>query len=229
MMSTRKHRGQLSVWGYIRNNYSEEFPVELLQLCFAMYFINIDSWDRKLSNLLFAFHENKVELDNNARGWPNCFGKSVFSRYDFMEWKFKISYGPHLKRYHRAIYIGIIEADRAINFRQNTAKFCRSKNGMAFYVVDGKIYGDAVVYDSNHGEYAKSKISLIKEHDLVIMTLDLNPPKGTLSFKTGKCNDEGDEEMMDHGIAFDSIDVDKKYRMAISMWTSLDFVEILSD
>ena len=44
-------------------------------------------------------------------------------------------------------------------------------------------------------------------------------------FLKRKYNDEGNEIMIDHGIAFNCIDVDKKYRLAVSM--RRDFVEII--
>ena len=83
--------------------------------------------------------------------------------------------------------------------------------GMGLYLYNGQKYKHKLV------DTFYTDSSSIQENDIVIMTLDLTASNGTLSFKTGKSNDEGNERLIDHGLAFENIDVNKDYRMAVSM------------
>ena len=89
--------------------------------------------------------------------------------------------------------------------------------GMGFYLHDGEKYNDKEI-DNDYIEH-----SSIVGHNVVIKRLDLSTSKGTESFKTPKLSDD----MIDHGVAFDDIDVNKDYRMAVCMWSSKYKVEII--
>ena len=59
------------------------------------------------------------------------------------------------------------------------------------------------------------------------MILILTKETGTLAFKTCKSNDKDDVTTTDHGVAFDGIDVNKNYRMAVTMWDKKNSVQIV--
>ena len=212
---SEKQKAELSVW----RNYNK-IPIELLKLCLKMYFVRIDSWNKELSKSIFAINKLTLSLNRSATGYPNAFGNVIVRKSEIMEWKFKIPLGDHV-----AIVFGIIEADKARNDIQTD--FCSvwgdANYGVGFYTYNGKKYSGTVIQiGHDYAEY-----SSIKDHDIVIMTLDLKSEKGKLSFKTGKSNDENNGILINHGVAFGDIDVDKDYRMGICMFSAKYFVEIL--
>ena len=231
----REIKAELSVYGYIRENYGhfEAIPVELLQLCLEMYLIKLDSWSTKLSNTRYQFNKNGLAAlganDNNPgdlfslKTFPNAFGDLVIGKGELMEWKFNRNSQRNFK--DAAVMIGIIEEDKTKQARDNIGNFfaCykRTEGGRSFYPHNGKKYGSKCLAN----DYIDSNmLEKVADHETVMMKLDMTRNKGILSFKTG--NAEKDE-FIDHGIAFNDIDVEKKYRMAVSLWGKSETVQIV--
>ena len=216
---SRAQRAENAIYGWIRGNCNnhKRIPIELLQLCFEMYFIKMDSWSQQLSDPLFIIDKKALSLGKDGH-YPNAFGDLVLSRGDFMEWKFEIK-STYCKK--RPIAIGIIEADKARNDLDDDFRG-RNHPGIGFYLYDGtKCYNERmfIVQDQYAG------YSSVDGHDIVQMTLDLTGSNGVLSFKSGK---SADEELINYGIAFDNIDVTKHYRMDVCFWDCRYFVELIS-
>ena len=115
----RKYAHELTVYGYIRINYtSNEIPEELVHLCFLMYFINIDVWNPAKSFDLS--NENRIahfNYDIGERGWKPIFGSIFVAKGEVQTWK--------LKRYERddaTMHYGIIVVID-INSREDSNSF----------------------------------------------------------------------------------------------------------
>ena len=118
--------------------------------------------------------------------------------------------------------IGVIEEDKAEKARDNFG-ITKTEGGRAYNCDLGTIsasHTDIKPYIQNTLFFGE-----VMKHDMVIMTLDLTGIQGTLSYKTGYFDHE--DEMLDHGIAFNRIDVNKKYRMAISLWNLVEDIQII--
>ena len=197
--------------------------MELLQLCLKMYLIDSDSWSVQLSNPCYNFDENGLATVEDDRGaFPSAFGDLVIGKGESMEWKFKLK----TKAGANAIMIGVIEEDKAEKARDTLGEFfaCinKTEGGRSFYCYLGTKYASHGV-DTN-AYIGDTIFEKVKHHNMVIMTLDMTENKGILSFKTGKFKDD---EIIDHGVAFNDIDVEKKYRMAVSLWSALENVQIV--
>ena len=82
---SKEKKAELSVWGWIRENYTNlsEIPTELIQLCLFMYFIKMDSWSKDSSDPTFIIDEQTISLDRE-QNYPNAFGDLVFRKGDMM-------------------------------------------------------------------------------------------------------------------------------------------------
>ena len=196
--------------------------MELLQFCLELYLIKIDSWNVSLSNSRYNFDDKRLAtVSSGGKTFPNAFGDLIVGNGEIMEWKFKLTNATEAK----PIMIGVIEEDKAELTRDKLGDFfaCTKKTegGRAYYCYLGMIYG------SNHkdqGYITDSFEETVKKHDMVIMVLDMSKDVNTLSFKSGYF---GKDELIDHGVAFDDIEPNKKYRMAISVYDEDDNVQII--
>ena len=179
----------------------------------------MDSWSKHLSDPVFVIKEQELSLAED-QNYPNAFGELVLIKNQFMEWTFEVT--STKLRFHIPAVIGIIEADKAKN--DLDLDFRGSEHpGMGFYLYTGKIYRHTGI------DYVDKPLQLFAGQETVAvkMTLDLTLSKGILSYKTGRSNDEGKMEFVDHGIAFDDIDANKSYRMAICFWERDLLVQML--
>ena len=221
-----KIKAEMSVYGYIRRHYRHfnEFPLELLQLCLQLYFMAMDSWNALKSHNRFTFQDGLATVSAGL-SHPNAFGNLLLSKGDMMEWKFEIC-GP----FPEATMIGIIDSDKAKpSMGHYFASYKNENHGMAYFCYDGKKCSSKCRQSDYVDESIRAQV--VAKHNKIIMILDMTGDKGLLSFKTGKDSDNLDD-FIDHGVAFDDIDVSKTYCMAVSMllqWRNLRTVKLVED
>ena len=104
------------------------------------------------------------------------------------------------------VIIGIVNSTKRDKHAKGLSPFMHSMDfdSCGIYTKDGRIYSCKI------DEYEKDYATRCDMNDILTMTLDMTGDEyGTVSFKM---NDT------DYGIAFDKIDVNKTYCMALSMF-----------
>ena len=226
-------QAELCIYGYVRKHYPNfyQVPVDLLKLCLAMYFGRVDEWDSELSDARYNFGENKLATINwiagQSNACPNAFGETVISEGDILEWKFRIA-GKNAGVMHaqnkKAIMIGIIESDAEYDTLQKSFAANSDKHdAYAYYCFNGQMWVNNEQYAGGKFQYISHEdFDLVVTHKMVVMTVDMTGYNGRISFKTGD-----DSNTIDHGIAYDGIDVNKKYRMAVAMMSEDASIQII--
>ena len=200
----------LLVYGYLRLhcNYhkNNNIPTDLETLCVSIYRnlldkdIKIehktDEWRQEISHKHLEFLESYNTVTKSL--WPNtcfnAFGSLMIGKGEIKIWKLKLfSIDP-------AVCIGIISADR---FHPNKDKlFFDEETSFGIYTRNGCKYQNK---EPKKADYFVN----CDQNDLIAMTLNMTGKEfGTLSFKKNNT---------DYGIAFDNIDLNKKYYIAVSI------------
>ena len=219
LLLNRKEKAVLLVHGFVRSCI-DSLPIELIELCLSMYFLVSDSWDDIKSSPIYTFSEDGIIEFKEKPVWRHpAFGKLAVAKGETMEWEFKITSTESNGYSWKAIMIGIIQSDK--NSKEIDGLFTSTPTGMAYYCHGGEKYNKngGVRYIQNA---IKSRIK--KDHKYVFMSLDMTEEKGTLSFKTSV---DG-KEYVDHGIAFDDIDADLDYSLAVALNTKQPGLQLLS-
>ena len=210
----------LCVHGFIRRYC--RISDELIQLCLLMYVTNTDMWDATLPMMKT---DRYYKFDNTQRvatlpekfSWRAAFGSIVVKKGSLQKWilnRLKLN-----SRIPGAI-IGIIEADWATvspgNFIRSNAYADYTYDAYALSLVTGqKCQGQ------NYGEYVGRNKYIV--YDTITMILDMrgidDDKYGTLSYKIGET---------DYGIAFDTIDLNTEFRLALSLCWDNDGYEIIA-
>ena len=225
MLSVRKQKAQLCVNGWIRENYinHDNIPLELYKLCFELYFLSMDSWSKTKSDSDYKFQDGLASFDAK-RTFLNAFGEFILSKGDVMEWKFEI--GGKLPA---PIFIGIIESEHASSSLAHYFghPLLKEKAGFAYYCYHTSLYGRETNYNRNL--YKRQYISPLelrddikKNHNQIIMTLDMTGNEALLSYKTGN----KEIEFIDHGVAY-KMDVTKKYCLAVAIHSDKQSLQIV--
>ena len=201
--NSKQDLGEKCINGYLRNNYADynQIPQDILRLLALFYIIPLDSWDKELSAQMIIDDEiGLIKADESQEGifnWYNAYGTDIVKNGMSNTWKFQVDtirQGNNDKSLW--VVIGIIERNK-ISVRQN---FIENGRGFAAYYGEIKQNGWAAVKKYGCKCYPASVIQ---------MNLDLTNENGTLSYVI---NGE------DFGIAFDGIDNDKEYCMAVSIF-----------
>ena len=204
----------LLVSGYLRlhcnHHKNENIPTDLEVLCHWMYnnlFADdieiehkMDEWRPGISHKQLEFIESCNTVTKSM--WPNtcfnAFGTLVISKGMIKVWRLKLfSIDPDL-------CFGIVDADR---FEENKNKlFFDEENSFGIYTKTGCKYQNK---DPMKADYIDREC---EQNDLITMTLNMTGVNeeefGILSYKINN---------MDYGVAFDNIDINKRYYMAISI------------
>jgi len=184
------------------------------------------------SNQLFQFKNyRKVQTIERIKPWNmscyHSFGQDIVTNGANKLWKFKIS-SANKQHQRSCVSIGIIEADKVCKFlssdRRNNACFNDEFNGgYCLYTGDWKKYHN----DTNHGmAFLKKREDVldITPNDVITVQLDLRPKyneNGNIENKCGVLRyilNGSDAVFRDDGIAFDDIDINKSYKVAIGMY-----------
>ena len=225
-------KAEFCVHGYVRMHYSNYYqvPMDLLKLCLAMYFGRVDEWDPKLADPRYIFAENKVATikwtDGVHGACPNAFGEIVVSEGDVLEWKFKIACknAYNHEQNKKAIMIGIIESDAANDiFSKSFAAESDKHDAYAYYCFNGQMWVNNEKYAGGKFQYVSYEdFATVVTHKMITMNVDMTGYQGRIAFKTGN-----DSTTIDHGVAYDGIDINKKYRMAVAMMSEDASIQII--
>ena len=211
---------ELCVYGYIRRYcISCQLPDALIQLCTLMFFVNIDTWNISGEFLPCAFYdigkENRLATRKKL-GWSNwkvIFGTFIVTKGEIQTWKLLADATSH-----RKAVVGVID----LNARGICEGYFPSAQGSydAFGLsLESKT---PVKTGMNTSYFRMVSMERVREADKIEMTLNMtvndNKKYGTLSFKL---NEE------DLGIAYDNLDIEKEYCLAVSVGVAGSEVEIV--
>lgn len=189
-----KHNVDLIISGFIRiHSNIENFPTDIQQLCTLMYFEEVDVWDASKSHNEFKFDTDANIVSRATSGYcRNAFGSMVIKKGNIKRWKLK------LLDIDPSIFIGIVDPESKPNINGG---FFNQNNTFALSTHSGMKYGN--------GQPLTIYSNKCKQNDIITMTLDMTRIyRGSLSFTI---NDNEYEQ------AFNTINVDKEYIMAISI------------
>ena len=206
------------VSGYLRqtNKYDIYFPLEIIHLCLIFYMIAIDQWNIELSDneqMSIDPKLNTITRVAERTNFFNAFGTVTLTKGDVHKWKFRIleardERSKTMKR--RFVDVGIIDASANVAGINHTHAFWQQPAGVLLSAIT---YHGAqcykTIFDSDIQEYGEFWTA---STDSIIMTLDLRAET------FGKLSIESDTE--DFGILYDKIDVNKQWRMALTMLLS---------
>ena len=211
------------VYGFMRRiDIDQEIPEDIKQLCLSFYRILRDKWNPAISNSSLKINNETGEIyvADGYDSWKNAFGSFIIKKGDIQTWKIKItndsSHQWGIRDRH--VSFGVIE------YKSNNQLFYRNMTQNAFCNCDEEsAINNAYAYSTNRGDlmcsddYRISYGTGCQKDDILSMTLDLqqteNNHYGTLSFGL---NDKS------LGIAFDDIDINKKYCLALAIYYSDD-------
>ena len=216
--SQAKKLQELSVYGFIRK-YSV-LPEVLIELCLSFYLILIDEWNKEVCDESFTINNDTGELvSNGEEKWRNAFGSWIIKKGDTQTWIIKITNENPREDVARAFLYGIVQ--------YTTQNDIEKYNKNETYFTDGRLeFGCGYGFFSYSGCVQSNLITDYKaygpdtcdKNDVLSMTLDLSGNNGVLSYKLN------DTPL---GIAFDNIDVNKKYCMVVCVYFNDNFQLIL--
>ena len=174
-------------------------------------------------------HQHLTIKPGNAGEFASAFGQAIISKVTIFEWKFELN-GPPLETQIGIIDNGMIDNDETIgDFADATW------HGWGLYLRSMYAYHDED--ELNMGWHDKifdyGKQFKFKTGDIIIMTLDLTQEKnenGVLSFDIDAElieQNETEDEVVYSQILYDDLDINKQYRMAVSMQRDTDEISLL--
>ena len=254
LLTKKELKHQLCVYGYIRRNcIIYEIPQVLKELCYVMTIDPTDKWNPTLSHsdLIYLYKNSNhicqlIAHQKSSNKWRNCYGSLIVKYGEIQIWQLQIINNAHLDQFgagklKRSVMIGIIsifdkkhieDRNKDINPEYITTEninaeceskmvsmasyFCDSKykesfDGYAFYAFDGNLFSTK----SKRKPYG----SKWDRGDIITMKLDMTGKNGKLSFRINN---------KDQGVAFNDIDITKKYCLAVSFFFEEE-VEIMNE
>ena len=170
-----------------------------------------------------------VDLIERTKEWNrecyHSFGSDIWSRGAQNVWKVKVS-GHDDNAQKTCILIGIVEADKVRQFtdhreRRDVGSFSDEEHGgYALLTGNWRTYHE----DSDQGQLFSASMDPIalSPDDVMAVEIDLTPKYGAES--SSKCGtlkyalNGSSTVFRNGGVAFDDIDIDKSYRLAIGMY-----------
>jgi len=214
------------------------FPDDLVLTTIIAYSSVSDRFDEYNTSLAMILcrqslfhlkHYRSVEIVERTREWNrecvHSFGSDIWSRGSKTVWKMKMS-GHETNAHKTCILIGIVEADRVSDITNYSGRdggsFSDDQHGG--YAL---LTGNWMTYhgDSDQGQLFRhgnlDEIDL-SPNDVMSVEIDLTP-----KYRTGNSSKCGTlrftlngetTSFRNDGIAFDDIDIDRNYRLAIGMY-----------
>ena len=210
---TVQSNAELCVYGFVRQYCIDcEMPDELIQLCLVMLFIPIDIWSAEFDkNENYKLNADSSIATKKAGSWSPIFGTFIVKKGDIQTWKLKRNVTT--KMFDVDGVVGIIDIDSRVESHGYFGTGPYDSYGLSFSS------GNKVSRES-FKKYAKKRVGV--DQTLITMVLDMtitdNKKFGVLSFKL---NDE------DLGVAYDDIDIEKKFCLAMSLIWDEDGYEIV--
>ena len=220
MSSTRK---ELLSFGFIREyckNIGRDLPTDDLIRLFAEWFILI-GWDKENSHEGIKIQTELEAVVNSYTVSATCIGANVIKKGHKQNWKVRLNSSK--------VMIGIIN-DKMIPPNANIDDFTNRKyKGYGLSIHYGETFHDATVSESTDFPYAQQfnfdNIDGMTKGVLLEMQLDLTQKdnkNGILRFEIHhRSLMESITEMRKDGkytnIAFDDIDVNEQYRLAVDI------------
>ena len=221
--STRLLKPELCVFGFIRRiNINQQIPIELIQICLSFWLSFRDKWNTEISHSSFTINnETGVIIPRPTSSYlaMNAFGSLIIEKGDIKTWKIKITNKYRLSSMNGEF--GIIEYDtsnQSIYKRMKFSAFCHQDNTIPAYSY--ALYNGSLRWTGSDVRY-KAYGKKCPKNNILSMTLDLTETEskqhGHLSFElNGKS----------FGIAFNDIDINKKYCMALAMFND-DILQLI--
>jgi len=151
-----------------------------------------DNFDKFDSNMSLQTDGNTLQRITKERRWYTGFGTEIVRRGQIRTWKMNVVKQDNFTGFHA--YIGLCDVTK-----------CHSK-------IEGPYTEYALSMDTGNKcagtRVGKAYAEPGKRNQIVQMTLDMTGKKGTLKYQIDRKN---------YGVAFDNIDLNKCYKLCISM------------
>eukprot|EP01083_Nonionella_stella_P273676 928559_1 len=221
---TAAERAQrLTVYGFIRTNYTLTMPDVLINLCVAMYVGVYDEWNMEITHPEYELDTDlnalKIQDPGAIEKWRNAFGTLLLKKGDVHTWRFQMITAGDL---NRNVMFGIVEYNESITEmiapKQWNDFFCDrdcEEGGLGYYVYDG----NAFLGKDGRSDYGQP----VGPFDVVSVTLDLRESNNRGGVLSVMVND------IEQGIMCSDVDVNKSYCMAMSSFRVFEKIRLLSD
>jgi len=148
---------------------------------------------------------NNTTITKIENGWGKSYGRIIVSRGQIHQWRMQVTIAgqavPH-------VVIGISSE------MEFGGSFYALSSGYGMYILDGGLF-----HASGHKDYNNKQF---RSGDIIDMRLDLSQGENGILFF-------GENESYDSfGVAFNHIDITKKYRLAVWCWHKDFSVSVLS-
>ena len=205
-----KEKAELGVYGYMRENINKikciRMPQDLVQLI-TIWYGTIDYWDMDSMHATYAVNEENNGIQRRALydGLSyQSYGSLNIKAGDIKLWKLQLLDIDPLCSAATTLF-GIIE-DQKVDANLD-GDFCdRIHHGYGVSFFKGRKY-HKIIQGFGYAESAQI-------NDIIIMELDMtNPQNCTLKYKINR-----NGTVTDYGFAFQKIDPNKQWRLAIGMY-----------
>ena len=212
----RELRDTLLINGYLKTNSQTDIPDELCDIFFR-YLHVIPEWDKFnvfdvtiIDNDVFKKKPNNWFIDSHA------YSAETVSKGQHKSWTLKLRDDASDRHYFYDTFFGIIES-RFVTKQLEDSSHTEEYNGYALCSSDGNLYHGSEDHPVKN-DYCKQ----LKPNDIIIVTLDLSESVS----KGGKLAYEINN--VDHGIAFDDIDVAKEYKLCVDCRGDNEYIVMLN-
>ena len=220
----------LIVSGYIRKQCDYyEIPQCLVDLCTTMFMTCTDMWLPNVSNADLTFNASfsKFQLfaPRRTNRWRTAFGSIIVGAGHKEQWRLRINreyqssvyfQGIDAKRPRQTVMIGVIDEADTEFMASTNCYFSDSQyidcTAYSFYAWDATLHCNKSMQRRQYGIECG-------EGDMITIQLDMTNETGKISYWI---NDK------EYGVAFDDVDVSKKYRLAVSLFFEEE-VEIMKE
>ena len=218
-----KYLAELTVYGFVRENCRNKandgtsWPDDISKLCFSMYFIVIDAWNRELPHPEMKIDSEQNTITSPTEGPPafiEAVGTIQIKKGDIKTWKFKIAPSANL---------GVIDCEKYMKLRSMRNISDRVQDHIQWSAKVKPVYNMSFLYST-----MRSNFEIICDDNGISMTLGMTGEKyATLSFKSYV--PEEYRVKNNHGVVFDDIHIDKEYYMIALTMQPSSFVKLLEE
>ena len=250
-----ERRDELLVYGYIKHEAKKLKVViskDLIKIFYSFYHLNCDKWDIELSNKQFLKFNDQIVTNTNDK-WKrvSMFGTNLVSAPSVKTWRIRIISANHRQWNEKIMFvpvaIGVIKDSDG--YSDNSDKVGFGWKSYDFTLHDGhrwhwntsKNYtmlpqsNDIILITldmTDSKSCAVLSVKTIKRSEDYLRDKEkfekaLPGPKYNNYAKLEKVVDKDGNIVIDHGIAFNNIDVNNKYKLAVHLYYPNDTIELL--
>eukprot|EP01083_Nonionella_stella_P129572 393172_1 len=193
------------IFGYIKifeKDYQIYVPIELIKIVYLFFPVS-DRWSKHTSLIVAGKHNNSLTRKAFGNGYDHGHSTIAVAKGEMRVWHLEMIKPDPLQGTFIS-YVGIVMIEHAGHMANTKGHFADKKhNGYAYDLFNGKVFHRTLFQSKRYGV-------AVKQGDILAVELDMisNKKAGILKFYVnGK----------DFGIAYNDIDIQQKYVLAVGM------------